>query len=213
MNKNILVASQKHMISEGVYLQLKQEFGVHVVYWAQNVEQFEKMYNVHAPNAVVMWAQFNGTNTPGYIRDFMSREVDARFVMVADSVQRHKVVEIMESGATGFVSPADGGFDEMIAAVRSVANGNTYVCQKAAESLFGGLFNRNQPVENETLSDREKQVIRLVSDGHSSKEIARILMISPSTVEVHRRNIMRKIGVHKTAELTRYAIRAELVSI
>ena len=63
------------------------------------------------------------------------------------------------------------------------------------------------------LGDRESQVLRLIADGYSSKEIARNLHIAPSTVEVHRRNIMRKIGLHKVADLTRYAIRNQLVAI
>ena len=104
-------------------------------------------------------------------------------------------------------------FDELFAAIRAVGCGHAYLCQKSTEMLLGGLFNRNTPNHNEPLSKREKQVIRLISDGRSSKEIARILDISPRTVEVHRRNMMRKIGVHKTAELTRYAIRSQLASI
>ena len=63
------------------------------------------------------------------------------------------------------------------------------------------------------LGTREEQVLRLIADGYSSKEIARKLLIAPSTVEVHRRNIMRKIGLHKVADLTRYAIRNQMVAV
>ena len=69
-----------------------------------------------------------------------------------------------------------------------------------------------RPVKDH-LGDREEQVLRLIADGYSSKEIARNLLIAPSTVEVHRRNIMRKIGLHKVADLTRYAIRNQMVSV
>lgn len=213
MYKNILIASRKHMISEGACLRLMQEPDLKVIDWAEDFSQLENMYARHEPDVILICGRFLDTQTPRYIRDFFSRDPSANFLVVCNLVERHFVLEVMESGAKGFVSPVHAGFDEMIPAVRSVANGNTYVCQKVAETLLGGLFNRNQPIENEALSDREKQVVRLVSDGHSSKEIARILAISPSTVEVHRRNIMRKIGAHKTAELTRYAIRSQLVSV
>lgn len=213
MNKKILMASHKHMISEGVCLRLMQEPDLTIVSWAEQAQTFEPLYAEHMPDAVLMCAQFHDLQTSRYIRDFVSRQNGANVLVVSPSVERHLVVEVMESGAKGFVSPAHGEFDELLSAVRSVSNGHTYVCQKAAENLLGGLFNRNQPIENETLSEREKQVVRLVSDGHSSKEIARLLTISPSTVEVHRRNIMRKIGAHKTAEITRYAIRSQLVSL
>lgn len=199
MNKKILIASHKHMISEGAYLRLQQELDLTIVGWVQDPRKCETLYTANYPDAIVMCGRFQDTQTPRYIRDFVANHNTANFLVVSNMVERHFVLEIMESGAKGFVSPVHAGFDEMIPAVRSVANGNTYVCQKVAETLLGGLFNRNQPIENEALSDREKQVVRLVSDGHSSKEIARILAISPSTVEVHRRNIMRKIGAHKTA--------------
>lgn len=212
MNKNILIASRKHMISEGIRLRLLQEPDLSLISWAANLQQLDEICSNQLPSAILICGQFLESQTPRYIRDFVNRDIRANFMVFSNYVERHFVIEVMEAGAKGFVSPADTGFDEMVAALRSVANGNTYVCQKIAETLLGGLFNRNQPIETAILSDREKQVVRLVSDGHSSKEIARILVISPSTVEVHRRNIMRKIGCHKTADITRYAIRAQLVS-
>ena len=63
------------------------------------------------------------------------------------------------------------------------------------------------------LGDREEQVLKLVAVGRTSKEIARNLAISPSTVDVHRRNIMRKLGLHKAADLTRFAIRHQIISV
>lgn len=212
MKKNILIAYRKHMISEGLSMRLNLEPDITVVGWAKEVNQFESLYAEHKPDSILICSQFQGLRTPKYICDFASLNESAKFLVVSDSVERHLIVEFMESGARGFVSPAHGELDEMMAALRSVSNGGTYVCQKATENLLGGLFNRNQSIENEILSEREKQVVRLVSDGQSSKEIGRILDISPSTVEVHRRNIMRKIGAHKTADITRYAIRSQLVT-
>jgi DNA-binding NarL/FixJ family response regulator len=213
MNKKILLATPKHMISEGLSMRLLQEPDLTIVGWAQSVAEFEALYASCLPDVVLICIHFKAEQTARYLRAFVSHDDRANFLVFSNSIQRHLIIEVMESGAKGFVSPIHTGLDEMVAAARSVANGNTYVCQKAAECLLGGLFNRNQPVHNESLSDREKQVIRLVSDGLTSKEIARILFISPSTVEVHRRNIMRKIGAHKTADLTRYAIRSQLVSL
>lgn len=215
MSKSILIASHKHMISEGVSLRLLQEPGLEITGWAETIGEFEALYASYVPDVILMCMQFKEEQTARYIRSFVAKDNRANFVVVSNSIDRHLLIEIMESGAKGFVSSAHAGFDEMIAAVRSTSNGNTYVCQKAAETLLGGLFarNHNHAMQIESLSEREKQVIRLVSDGHSSKEIARILEISPSTVEVHRRNIMRKIGAHKTADMTRYAIRSQLVSL
>jgi len=213
MNKKVLIASPKHMIAEGVCLRLLQEPDLTIVGWGQTPAEFETLYAQYLPDVILICISFKGTQTTQYMRERVGSDERIRFLCVSQSIERHLVIEVMESGARGFVSPCFAGFSELIPAVHSVANGGTYVCQKAAEQLLGGLFNRNQPIEQETLSEREKQVVRLVSDGYSSKEIARMLNISPSTVEVHRRNIMRKIGAHKTADLTRYAIRSQLVTL
>jgi DNA-binding NarL/FixJ family response regulator len=77
----------------------------------------------------------------------------------------------------------------------------------------GGAYPKDQVRFKSELGDREEQVLRLVAVGRTSKEIARNLDISPSTVDVHRRNIMRKLGLHKVADLTRFAIRHQIISI
>ena len=213
MNKNILIASHKNMITEGFCLRLQQEPDLSVIGWVESQAQFEAVSDCHSPDAILMCSQFLASTTPKYIRDVISHYHNANILVVSNIIERHFIIEMMESGAKGVVSSLHAGFDEMVPAVRSVANGNTYVCQKVSEILLGGLFNFNQPIKNEILSDREKQVLRLISDGQSSKEIARALYISPSTVGVHRRNLMRKVGAHKTAALTRYAIRSQLVSV
>ena len=213
MIKNVLIASQKNMLIEGLCLRLKQEPDIYVVDWAEDQVQFDAMYDCHRPDAILICSQFLGINTPRFLRETINHNQNANVLVISNIIERHFIVEVMESGAKGFLSSLHAGFDEMVPAARSVANGNTYVCQKVSEVLLGGLFNINQPIKNEILSDREKQVLRLISDGQSSKEIARVLYISPSTVSVHRRNLMRKIGAHKTAELTRYAIRSQLVSV
>lgn len=213
MFKKILIASRRHISSEGVFLRLSQEPGIHVADWVFEERLFEKAYVEHQPSVVLMCDSFSERHTGQFIRQFNGDHKEANFLVASNTVDRQLIMEFMESGAKGFLAARYAEFDELFAAIRAVSYGNAYLCQKSTEMLLGGLFNRNIPNHNEPLSDREKQVIRLISDGKSSKEIARILDISPRTVEVHRRNMMRKIGVHKTAELTRYAIRSELASI
>jgi two-component system NarL family response regulator len=105
--------------------------------------------------------------------------------------------------------------DELMSAVRAAASGRVYLCQSAASEMmdcFRNIRSGDGPAKS-LLGTREEQVLRLIADGYSSKEIARNLLIAPSTVEVHRRNIMRKIGLHKVADLTRYAIRNQMVAV
>ena len=213
MSKSILLASQRQMISQGISLRLTQEPDLRIVGWAESPSDLQALYAKYVPDVVLICMRLFGVQTARHIRAFLANECEAKFLAISSTIDRHLIVEVMESGAKGFLSPTHGGFEELLSAVNAIANGRTYVCQEAAECLLGGLFSRTHQVQPEPLSEREKQVVRLVCDGNSSKEIARILTISPSTVEVHRRNIMRKVGVHKTADLTRYAIRTQLVTL
>jgi two-component system NarL family response regulator len=135
-------------------------------------------------------------------------------VVFSGDSDRHAIIEILDAGAKGYVATTSS-IDELIAAIRAAAAGRVYLCQTAASEMMASVrkFRAGDGLVRGALGGREEQVLRLIADGFSSKEIARNLQIAPSTVEVHRRNIMRKVGLHKVADLTRYAIRNQMVSV
>ena len=115
--------------------------------------------------------------------------------------------DMLQAGAVGYVTKADAG-DELLRAIRVVHQGQTYLCPAAAAAVTGAMRN-NAPqgrFRNSQLGARERQVLQLVAEGHTSSRIAQMLHIAPSTVEVHRRNLMRKLDLHNVAELTTYAL-------
>jgi two-component system NarL family response regulator len=127
---------------------------------------------------------------------------------------RNAVMDILDAGAKGYVSTTSS-IDDLMSAIRAAALGHAYLCQSTASEMMDHVRQSRSgdaPTRSH-LGGREEQVLRLIADGYSSKEIARNLQIAPSTVEVHRRNIMRKVGLHKVADLTRYAIRNQMVSV
>jgi two-component system NarL family response regulator len=135
-------------------------------------------------------------------------------VAFSGDTHRHSIIEVLDAGAKGYVSTTSS-IDELMSAIRSVASGRHYLCQTAASEMMASVrkMRAGDGSGKNHLGSREEQVLRLIADGFSSKEIARNLQIAPSTVEVHRRNIMRKVGLHKVADLTRYAIRNQMVSV
>ena len=94
---------------------------------------------------------------------------------------------------------------------RAVAAGETYICPEVAGALVSAMRDGPEKSETPRLSRREREVLRLIAEGTRSPSIAEQLHISLGTVEVHRRNIMRKLGLRTVAELTRYAVREGLV--
>lgn len=119
------------------------------------------------------------------------------------------VLDMLNAGASGYVTKAEAS-DELLRAIRTVLRGRTYLCPDVAGVVTGALVGKEGAARpTAVLGARERQVLKLVAEGCTSNQIADMLNIAPSTVEVHRRNIMRKLGRHSVAALTRYVVNNE----
>lgn len=132
--------------------------------------------------------------------------------IIALSAYRDKrfVVEMLRAGAQGYVTKVSAG-TELVRAIRAVSRNETYLCPDVEGSVVPGLREDGGQKDRQKLGRREREVLRLLAQGLRSQAIARELHISVGTVEVHRRNIARKLGLRGVAELTRYAIREGIV--
>ncbi len=147
------------------------------------------------------------------LRDRHARHPEQPLVVLADFRQPAELLSTLDAGALACVSTTSQ-LDDVLQAIRSASQGHRYLCQQLATLMLQGARRQHlESRERHGLGHREEEVLRLIADGYSSKEIARQLAIAPSTVDVHRRNIMRKIGLHKVADLTRFAIRHQMISL
>ncbi|NMF97188.1 response regulator transcription factor [Aromatoleum toluolicum] len=126
---------------------------------------------------------------------------------------RQFVLDLLNAGARGYVTKAEAG-EELLRAIHTVQLGKTYLCPDVAATVTNALLD-NTPRDTSVprITARERQVLQLIAEGHTSGRIADRLHLAPSTVEVHRRNIMRKLDLHSVAELTKYAIRNGITTI
>jgi DNA-binding NarL/FixJ family response regulator len=124
------------------------------------------------------------------------------------------VLEVFEVGARGYVLKTDTGRD-LLRAVEAVSEHKPFFTTNIADMVLGGYLGKRQPdttqVRPSSLTSRELEVIHLMADGKSNKEVATLLGISAKTAEAHRINIMRKLDVHSVAEIVRYAVRNQLL--
>jgi two-component system NarL family response regulator len=134
-----------------------------------------------------------------------------RVVALSAYADKRFVTEMLRSGASAYVTKSAAG-TELVRAIRAVAAGHSYLCPEVAGALVAEVRGAAAVGESRPLGRREREVLRLIAEGKRSSEIAGQMHISLATVEVHRRNIMRKLGVRTVAELTRRAIRDGLVS-
>lgn len=130
----------------------------------------------------------------------------ARILAIGSSCARHAVHSIVAAGADGYALDSIS-VSELAQAIRSLAAGHGYFSPQAARALAEHVA--REP--SRSLGARERTVLRLIAEGSHSREIAGALGITVATVEVHRRNLMRKLDLHSVAKLTRYAVREGLV--
>lgn len=137
----------------------------------------------------------------------------AKILALCEHSDKRCVQEMLSAGAAGYVTKTTTG-EELMRAIRAVARGDSYLSPEAARTLIGhyapDASDRAPPPS--CLGAREREVLRLVTEGAHSPAIAAQLGIAVATVDVHRRNLMRKLNLHSVATLTRYAIREGLTS-
>lgn len=214
MSIRVLLSSKHTFVSEAIAAVLRTHHDMDVVGLSDNSEQTPAMCDEVDPDVVLIGMQANDAKGLRLMQKIAQHQPSKTMVAFSSDSDRHSIIEILDAGAKAYVSTTSS-MDELMLAIRAAAAGRVYLCQSAASEMMESVRKARSGdiVVKGHLGGREEQVLRLIADGYSSKEIARNLQIAPSTVEVHRRNIMRKIGLHKVADLTRYAIRNQMVSV
>jgi DNA-binding NarL/FixJ family response regulator len=147
-------------------------------------------------------------------RQIVRRAPSVRILILSMHSDQAYVTQAVQAGARGYLLKESAGA-ELIAAITAVAAGRTFFSPAVAQVVFDdyvrGLTERGITDRYDALSEREREVLQLVAEGRSSKEIADVLSISPATVETHRTHLLQKLGLRNTAEVVRYAARRGIV--
>ena len=214
MSIRVLLSSKHKVVSEGIAAVLRTHPDIHLLGMADTDESTQALCAQSAPDVLLLGLHAHGQQDLSLMQKIAQQPISPHMVAFSGDTHRHSIIEVLDAGAKGYVSTTSS-IDELMSAIRSVASGRHYLCQTTASEMMASVrkMRAGDSSGKNHLGSREEQVLRLIADGFSSKEIARNLQIAPSTVEVHRRNIMRKVGLHKVADLTRYAIRNQMVSV
>jgi DNA-binding NarL/FixJ family response regulator len=139
-----------------------------------------------------------------------TRRTEVMIFAVRDSAE--KIRDALEAGARGYVLKSEAG-DRVIEAIKTLARGGAFFssCSDHVANAFNGAERHGSDSHPTALTGRECEVVRLIAEGRSNKHVARLLGISVKTVETHRSSSMRKLSMHSTADLVRYAIRCKLI--
>lgn len=204
----VLIADDHEVVRRGMAALLRTERDIQVVGEAENGIDALRLIERLQPLILLCDIRMPGLNGDEVAREVVRRSPRTRVVLVSGLARDHQVAAALRDGASAFVSKAAGA-DEIVAAIRAVAAGRRYV--SSAFSAMSGNGDGQSVDAYETLSARERQVLQLVAEGHTSAEIGERLFISPRTVETHRANVLRKLGLRTHGELVLYAMRRGLI--
>jgi DNA-binding NarL/FixJ family response regulator len=162
------------------------------------------------PDLLVLDAKLPGLNGVDLLRRISKQLKNVRVLIFSGHENPVLVREMLEAGAHGFVEKT-AGLVEFKKGLETVANGGTYFGPAVAALLRNVVANPSASATADFLTDREREILQLVAESHSTKEIASKLGISVKTVDNHRTNLMRKLNLHDVASLTRYALEVGII--
>ncbi len=211
MNIEVMLADDHKILREALRSVLEREADIAVVAEASDGVETLRTAFEKKPQIVVMDIGMPGMGGIEVTRRLHTENPEIRVLALSTFFDRRIVMQMLEAGASGYVAKSAGG-DELLRGIREVAAGNTYLSPEIAAVVVDTVRSKKSTRESEPLGRREQEVLALLADGKTSYEIGVQLHIATSTVDVHRRNIMRKLNLHSVAELTKYAVRKGIVT-
>jgi DNA-binding NarL/FixJ family response regulator len=207
----VLVVDDHAIVREGICSLLARRKDIEVVGEAADGKRAIDAVVQFDPDVVLMDIQMPGLNGLEATREIHKRFPSTRILVLTQHESKEYVVPLLRAGAVGYITKTARA-TELIGAIRAVYEQGAYLPPRITQTLVDALVETPGATEQPVLTERELEVLRLVVEGLSSREIAERLNISVKTVDTHRANIMDKVGAHNTAELTKYAIRKGWVS-
>lgn len=210
---SILLVDEHRMVREGLRCLLESHRDFQVVAEAGDGREAVRLACEKKPDVVLIELHLPRLSGLEAIRYIRKESQTTRCIVVSTHGGQGQVKEALLAGATGYL-PKSSPSKELVDAIESVRGGRPYLAPSVAEHVVKAITSMQPGFAGDAadLSCREREVLQLIAEGLSTKEIARELGISVKTVQTHRANLMQKTGVHKASSLVRYAIREGFVS-
>jgi DNA-binding NarL/FixJ family response regulator len=212
--QHIYIVEDHTLLRAGLRALIAQDAGLEIVGEADNGRDAIRDIAALAPDLVLMDLSMPGMNGIEAIHDIKRRNPDVRILVLTVHKSDEYIHESLRAGANGYLLK-EATHDELRVAIRSVLGGKTYLSPDISDRVIHGYLDPNKAAAAaspwDTLTHREREVLKLVAEGHPNKYIADYLCLSIKTVEKHRSNLMKKLGLHNASMLTHYAIEKGLL--
>lgn len=206
----VLLADDHQIVREGLR-GLLEKAGHEVVGEAADGHEARKLARALNPDIAVLDLSMPLLNGMDAAREIRSLSPGIKTIMLSMYPDKRYVLQALKVGAKGYVLKSQAA-EDLLRAIREVARGEVYLSPEVAESVVDAYLYKTEAAAD-PLTPRERQVVQLVAEGSSTKEVAKVLNISFKTAESHRNHVMKKLGIHDVVALMRYAIEAGLVQL
>jgi len=214
----ILIADDHEVARHGIRALLESHPGWVVCGEAKDGRETVELAERLTPDLILLDIGMPNLNGLEATRQILAMSPEAVILILTMHDTDHVVREVLRAGARGFLLKSDAGRD-LVAAVEALQRQRTFFTTRVSQMVLDGYLDRAHresdtgDVSDDVLTSREREVIQLLAEGKTSKEVAVTLNLSVKTAETHRTNLMRKLNLHSVADLTRYAVRNGIVQV
>lgn len=215
MGTRIILADDHHIMREGLRSILENDLKMTVVAQAGDGRATVELTKKLVPDIVIMDISMPDLNGIEATRQLLREVPGVKVIALSMHSDKRYVSEMLDAGASGYLLK-HSAMDELQQAIQTVLSNKKYISPEIAGLVIDGYLGRLSADEEagaESLTAKEREVLQLIAEGKSTKEIAQALYVSVPTVDTHRQHIMEKLRIHNVAELTKYAIRHGLTSL
>jgi two-component system response regulator NreC len=212
----LLVADDHKIFRQGIKKLLEEEPDLQVVGESADGRETVKKATELKPDIILMdiaMANLNGLEATKQIKKVLP---ETKVIMLTMHKNEEYVLQSFQAGASGYILK-EGAVEELVSAIRSIHQDKSFLSPTVSKTLVDAYLRKMETGKTETpfdlLTDREREVLQLIAEGYTNREVAKQLFISVKTVEAHRAHIMQKLNIHDIAKLVKYAIQKGLVDL
>jgi DNA-binding NarL/FixJ family response regulator len=218
MKLRILIADDHELVRRGLAALLQSHEGWEVCAEAKDGREAVDKARQLKPDVVILDVGMPNLNGLAATRQLMQQDAELKVIVLTITDSDQVIREALDAGARGFVLKSDAARD-LVTAVEAVQRNRMFFTPRVNDMVLAGFLDRREngsTVESPKLprlTPREREVIQLLAEGKSSKEVASLLNLSTKTAETHRSNIMRKLGIHSIRDLVVYAVKNDIIQV
>ncbi len=213
---SVLLVEDHHVVRKGISYLLSLEEDIDLVGEAEDGNEAVKMAKDLCPDVVVMDITMPNLNGIDAVKQIKKAIPETKVMILTMHTREQYIRQALREGASGYLLK-ESTQEELVNAIRTVHKGGVALSPSISRFVLKEYVRQADPKKEvdslELLTDRERQVLRLVAEGKTNKEVAKCLSISKSTVNIHRTNIMQKLDIHDTAGLVRYSMEKGIIVI